>query len=526
MTFAEKLDLLMKITNTSNILLSRNIAMDASFISRLRRGNRTPAKNVTYLQSMADYFARNLRTDYQKTGLWEAIKQSSLIQPSETELLKPLEIIVYEWLNEKESPAADSINAFLDDIINFQFKKTEPPADVEIDKVPDIVVKEVDVFYGVEGKQAAVLTFLSLIVKSKSPQTLLLYSDEDMEWLTSKREFTAQWASLMSQLLRKGNRIKIIHSTNRNFDEMMTGIKRWVPLYMTGAIEPYYYPKNKDRLFRQTLFIAPDTPVAVTSSSVGNGTKNAANFLFTNNETVKALSEEYHDFLHLCRPLMHISTPANKKEYLTLLSEFEDEKTNTVLKADGLTGITMPLSVINSIMTRIEKSEREHFFSYHQKRLEMFLADIQKYSFTAICSMSNPEQILAGEVAVNFSDTLSGTSLFYTPDEYLQHLYNIIHLLETYDNFSICFTNDTHLEGVIVYVREDVGVLVVKTLSPSVAFAINENNITAAFWNYFQILLNKGLHSTTNRNHTLAKLKEFTDRIEEMNAAQNRCLIK
>jgi len=34
MTFAEKLDFLMTITNTSNSLLARNISIDASFISR------------------------------------------------------------------------------------------------------------------------------------------------------------------------------------------------------------------------------------------------------------------------------------------------------------------------------------------------------------------------------------------------------------------------------------------------------------------------------------------------------------
>lgn len=78
------------------------------------------------------------------------------------------------------------------------------------------------------------------------------------------------------------------------------------------------------------------------------------------------------------------------------------------------------------------------------------MEDIQKYSFTAICSLPDPEQILAGEVAVNFSDALSEAQLFYTPEEYLQHLHSIIHLLETYDNFSICLTNDKHLEGVIV----------------------------------------------------------------------------
>jgi len=365
MTFAEKLDLLMQITKTSNIVLARNIAMDASFISRLRRGNRTPAKNVTYLQAMAEYLARNCRTEYQKASLREVIIRSSQSQPSETELLQPLEILVYRWLNEKESSAADSINGFLDDIINFQFKKTVPDPVLEIDKITDIVSED-KVFYGVKGKQIAALTFLSLILKSKSPQTLFLYSDEDMGWLTGDREFTAQWASLLVQLLKSGNRIKIIHSTKRNFDEMMTGVKQWVPLYMTGAIEPYYYPKTKDGLFRQTFFIAPNTPVAVTSSSVGSGTKNAANFLFTNNETVMALSEEYQDFLHLCRPLMHISTPSNKKEYLSLLAEFEDEKANTLLKADGLTSITMPSSVVNSILTRIERSRRDPLLTYHQ----------------------------------------------------------------------------------------------------------------------------------------------------------------
>jgi hypothetical protein len=128
-------------------------------------------------------------------------------------------------------------------------------------------------------------------------------------------------------------------------------------------------------------------------------------------------------------------------------------------------------------------------------------------------------------VAINFSDTLSETQLFYTPEEYLQHLHSIIDLLETYDNFSICLTNDKHLAGVIVYVREDVGVLVVKTLSPSVVFAINESNITAAFWDYLQILLNKESNSTTKRNHTLEKLKEISDQLEEINSSGNRCHI-
>ncbi|KGK82454.1 hypothetical protein DP73_20555 [Desulfosporosinus sp. HMP52] len=527
MTFAEKLDLLMQITKTSNILLARNIALDASFISRLRRGNRTPAKNVTYLQAMAEYFARKCGNDCQKVSLREAIVHSSQIQATETELSQPLEIIIYEWLNEKESSSTDSINSFLETVINFKFKKSEPSSVIENANIP-IITSENEVFYGVKGKQTAAFTFLSLVLKSKCPQTLFLYSDEDMEWLTRDREFTAQWVSMLVQVLKKGNRIKMIHSTNRNFDEMMLGIQHWVPLYMTGAIEPYYYAKSKDGLFRQTFFVAPDTPAAVTSSSVESKTKNAANFLFTNHKTVQALSEEFLDFLHLCRPLMHISTPSNNsdnREYLSLLDEFEDEKNNTIIKADGLTSITMPPSVAISILTRIERSRREQLLALHQIRLGRFLEDIPKYRFTVICSLPNPEQILAGEVAVNFSDALSETQLFYTPDEYLQHLHGVIHLLETNENFSVYLTKDKHLEGVTIYVREDVGLFVVKTSAPLVVFAINESNITAAFWDYLQVLLNKESKSSQKRNFSLTKLKEVAHSLEGIQSTKNQCPI-
>lgn len=518
MTFAEKLDLLMKITNTSNSLLARSIALDASFISRLRRGDRTPAKNVTYLQGMAGYFARNCRADYQKAALWEAICSSSSISPVDAEAQNDLETVIAQWLKENETPAADSINEFLDGIINFQFKKAEPAAAVDIKQMPADAVSEVEVFYGVKGKRTAVLTFLSRVVKSKSPQTLLLYSDEDLGWLAGDREFTAQWALLLMQFLKSGGRIRIIHAINRNFDEMLTGIKQWVPLYMTGAIEPFYYPKTRDGLFHKTMFIAPDIPAAVTSSSIGGGagTENAANFLFNNQETIRTLVQEYHAFLHFCRPLMHISTSASKKEYPALLAEFENEKANAVFRADGLAGITLPLSVVNSMVTRLEEPQRELFLAYYQKRAERLFQDLKNNSFTVICTLPDPAQILAGKAAVDFSVIFDGALLHYTPEEYLRHLRSVIRLLETYKHFSVCLSSDQHLKGVTVYVKEDVGVLVIKPTLPAVVFAINESNMTAAFWDYFHNLLNKRANGSQNRSHTLEKLKEFADRLEKM----------
>lgn len=511
MTFAEKLDMLMKLTNTSNSVLARNISMDASFISRLRRGIRTPSKNVNYIQPMAAYFARNCRAEYEKAALWEAVKGSSKNLLAET---NNMEELIYRWLKETDEGKPDTINEFLNNVGHFQFKKTEPIAILHAD-LPDCrAVSEVEVYYGVAGKQNAVLTFLSLVLKSNKPQTLLLYSNEDMGWLTENPEFTLKWAALLAQVIKSGNRIKIIHTINRGFDEMLAAIKEWVPLYMTGSIEPYYYPRIRDGLFRRTLFIAPHT-AAVTSSSVGNSTKAAANFLFTDNNTVKALVEEFNGFLSLCRMLMRIYTPAGDEDYPALLAEFEDEERDTIVKTDTLTNITMPVDVVKSILARTQSSAKDQLLTYQQVRIEKFLKSLKKYSFTEILPIPDLKKILAGQVVVNYSDMLNESLLFYTPGEYCRHLASIIRLLKTYDNFHVHLTADTPLAGSMVYVREDVGVLLGKTMPPSVVFAINESNMTAAFWDYMNHLIKKEPHGKRNRQHTISALEAIVAGLEE-----------
>jgi hypothetical protein len=85
---------------------------------------------------------------------------------------------------------------------------------------------------------------------------MFLYSDEDMGWLT-ETGFRAKWMALLPQALRRGHRITIIHTVNRGFDEMLSAIEKWLPIYMTGAVEPYYCPRPRDGILLRTLFIAP-----------------------------------------------------------------------------------------------------------------------------------------------------------------------------------------------------------------------------------------------------------------------------
>ncbi len=504
MNFAEKLELLMNITNLSNSALARLISVDASAISRLRRGVRKPARKATYIEPMAQTFARMCKSDYHKIALKKAIEMDcpDLVF---TENLS-LESTIYEWLNNDKKYPSDSLDEFMHNFINFQFKKENSIAKIDDIKIIDYPSTEINTLYGKEGKQKAVLTFLSLVLDSSQPQTLYLYSDEDIEWLVDP-PFRVKWASLMVQIILKGHQIKIIHDVARNFDEMLSGINEWLPLYMTGVIEPYYYPKTRDGLFKQTIFIATET-AAITSFTV-NSNKNAPNLLITDKTMIYALIEEFKDFLILCRPLMHIFTPYNHSdEYLALLAEFEDEISNTIIKTNAFSCITMPPDIIKSIFSRANSPKKDLLISYHLKRLDKFNKKLKSSTFIEIITPATPAEVKEGKIPVDFSDMLNDIPLFYTPDEYLKHLKNIIKLLKSNENYQVIISPKKLLAGSMVYVKEDVGVLVGKTPLPSTIFAINESNMTAAFWDYMNAFIAKK-PSSHNRNQTIARLENI-----------------
>lgn len=513
MRFADKLELLMNITNTSNSRLARHVSLDASFVSRLRRGERSPAHGVSYIQAMSYYFARGCQADYQRVALAEAIRDPSLLKEGAPESLA---IIIEGWLRGDH----DVIDEFMDEFSRFQFKKasgkSEPPP-----PLPDIdngIEAAVELYYGTEGKRSAVLSFLARVLQEQKPRTLLLFSDEDLAWMTDDPEFTARWGHLMVQVLQAGHQVKIIHTITRNLDEMLAGIKGWVPLYMTGRVEPYYYPKARDGLFRRTLFIAPDC-AALTCSSVRGGSAQTVNLLLREMPAVAALTLEYNDFLALCRPLMHIFSHYNQDDYLSTLAEFEDEAGDSIVKTGSPSTLSMPAELLASITARSEDPAAARLILHQQRRSTEFHHRLQESNFTEMFCLPRLEAILAGEVAVSLYDIPDNAETFYTPGEFLLHLENIIRLLKNCANYHVHLAGAGQLAGSMLYVKEDVGVLVGKTALPPVVFAINEANLTAAFWDYMQGLLGDKHRDLRSRSRTIDELEDLAARLKAELAA-------
>ncbi len=477
MPFCEKLSFLMDVTKTSNSALAHAVKLDASYISRLRGGKRLCPRDDGCIYAMASYFARHCEADYQRRAIGDALGTHAL--PQDTAALSPL---LARWLSAEKSGEAGAIGQFLGGLSGLRPALTIPASTVVSSEVKQTPL---EVFYGVEGKRRAVLTFLSEVAERKSPQTLLLFSDEETGWMADDPMFARQWAALMFRVLKEGNSIRIIHTIQRDLDEMLRAIGQWMPLYMTGNIEPYFYPKKRDGIFKRTLFIAPET-AAVVSSSVGESVFEAANLLFRDATAVSAYTAEFTQYLRLCRPLMRIFTSRDGNACVDALLEFEQQTADTLVCTESLSLLTMPEDLLRRILLRADFKNREAILLLHTKRRGLFLELLQTCRFYELIRLPSSEELSAGTVKLALSEMLRGGALCYTAEEYKEHLAAILELMKSFPNYRAYTGNFREQGGYAVYVRDSSGVFIFKTSEPPVVLFMNDGNMVAAFWDYLQ----------------------------------------
>lgn len=513
MHFSEKLNFLMDITKTTNSALARYVILDASYISRLRNGKRRSPNNEEIINQMAAYFARNCSEEYQRKAVMDALALNPF--PNN---IHALTNAITLWLLAEKDNTQELVAQFLGNlsaIENSQTLKTGYQG-----KDMDFPRDEIAIYYGVEGKRQAAIYSLSEMISLDKPQTLLLFSDEETSWMMGDPVFTRQWAALMFQMIARGHRIKIIHTISRHLDEMLSAINQWMPLYMTGAIEPFYYSKKRDGVFARTLFIAPGT-MALVSSSVNGETARAANVLHRNPTAVAAYEEEFIQYLRLCQPLMLIFTAKDREAALFTLTEFEKERCNTLIKTESLSLLTMPEKLFSQILKR-SGLEKEKYQQYYRLCAENFRQSVRANSFIEIIKLPELQDVIDGQVKIALSSMMAGGAINYTPQEYLLHLQNIIILLRTYENYHVCLVHGPVEDRYTVYVKEDSGVLVAKTSLPPVVLAMSESNMTASFWDFFQAMTGARILDNQGNTNTIWKLMGYIDQLNKLIIKENQ----
>jgi len=503
---ADKLDFLMKATGTKNNMLGRALSFDASHISRIRSGSRSLPSHRDFIVPSAAYFARAVKTATQRNALARRIcpGQKWPDTPEGATLL------IAQWLS-KDVQALDyaSLERTLkENDALLSLSNPEHP-------VADAATK---FFLGNEGKRQCVLRFLTELAARKEPVTLLLHSEENMEWIYEKPEFARQWGLLLLELLKQGGHIMIIHVLNRTFEELLEAVSKWAPLYASGSIEPYYYPKLRDNVFRRTLFIARGIS-AIGACTTGDPGENRLNMLTRDPAAVKALEQEFHDFLSLCRPLMQIFTSANFSKAITVLSSFRKAEGELLQFHMTPSLLALPEEVAERFARRSGLAGFTDFLADH-KRWLFRQGKGSAQTVTDFLYLPAVSDLSGGKVQVPLTRLSGFPDLFYSPEEYRLHLQAALHRMEQTNAYRVVLLSPDTVHPLTgrpvtptfsIVASRQAGVLLFSTQSSENLFYIKEPNLTSAFCEYLEGFTKKA----ASREETLEKLRQYIAELDK-----------
>ena len=253
--FCRNLNELLETFAIGNMELARYLSYDASYLSRIRSGQRTPRDAAAFALSVGRFVARRCQSGGERERLASLIGASLPADGGNEEYARG----VAQYLRAGSYPeSAGNMERFLQKMDEFDLEEYIRVIHFDEMKAPTspIQLPTARFYTGLSELMEAQLDFLKATVLSRSASPVTMYSDLPMTEMSKDSQFPKKWMFGMAMMLKKGLRLNMIHNVDRPFHEMMLGLESFIPMYMTGQISPYYLSGMQTSAFRHMLWVS------------------------------------------------------------------------------------------------------------------------------------------------------------------------------------------------------------------------------------------------------------------------------
>ena len=461
--------------------LAKYLNFDASYISRIRNGQRTPANPLDFAEKVAGFLAKRYANDTYKSTI------ASVTGCKETDLtdVSTCQSLLLEWLTNGSSHSASSMTSFLEKLDSFNLDEYIRAIHFDELKVPTVPFQlpTSKSYYGIQEMMESELAFLKATVLSKSSTPVTMYSDMPMGEMAKDPDFPKKWMFGMAMMLKKGLHLNQIHNINRSFEEMMLGLESWIPMYMTGQISPYYLNEKQDHIFSHFLKVSGS--VALTGEAILGYHSEGKYYLTKNKDEVAYYQKRASRLLSKAQPLMDIYREDRQRAYEQFWQTDAAVEGKRCFVLSSFSLFTATDDLIERILdeNHVPETDRTQILQY--AATQRSIAD----TILAHSPITEELPILTKEEFLRFPMTLSLSGMFYEKDivyrwqDYEEHLCQIQEYQRLHANYKAIKNASSAFRNIQIYIHEGKWVLVSKNKTPSIHFLIRHPKMRDAFEN-------------------------------------------
>ena len=458
-----------KLIETFNINargLAKALNFDASYLSRIRNGERIPSNKEAFVSSLAAFVLKKYEIQSYKDSYYLLFNEKEKITLSK----------IREWIITNKKEEVGDVDNFLSTLDEFNLNDYIKAIKFDELKVPNIPFYKArcKTYYGVEEMKKGELEFFKATVLSKSKEDIFMCSDMPMEDMAEDKEFGKKWMFAIAMCLKKGLHLNIIHNLDRPFNEMMLGLESWIPIYMTGQVSPYYLKEVKNSVYHHFNYVSG--VVALTGECIKGYHDKGKYYLTNNSRELEYYREKSNLLLKKANPLMDIYS----SEDLDKFERFLENESKTVGTRKRILA-TLPLFTISDPILKkilrennIDSNDVSRIIRY-KKEQEKVISTILKHSVITdnICKYNKND----------FSDDvyldIDGIKVKYKYEEYVEHFNSTKEFSKKNANYKISISEKT-FSNITISILEDNYAIISKKSNPVIHFVIRHPKLVGA----------------------------------------------
>ena len=458
--------------------LSRFSSYDASLLSKIRTGNKTPSKPKIFIENVCGFVVKKYKLEDDKKAVAILIGCNLKDLKDNSSYYNKL----FKWFSTNLVPANNYIDDFLNNLDKFDLNEYIKAIHFDEMKVPTIPFYKATskTYYGIEEMKKGELDFFKATVLSKNNEPVFMCSDMPMEDMAQDVEFGKKWMYAIAIMLKKGLHLNIIHNVDRPFNEMMLGLESWLPIYMTGQVSPYFLKGLQNNIYCHFNYVSG---VAALYGECINGYHDKGKYaLTTNKNDISYYKAKAQCLLSKATSLMDIYKEDSQNAFNAFLSSSVKTKASRrrIL-------FSLPIHTIsNNLLFKILKHNNVSAESIKaiqesvEFQKEILKNTIEQNVIEDEISILSKEEFEKSKPLLFLADIFYDKRIYYTYEEYLEH----INLTKKYEkenkNYKISVNNNNTFKNIQILVYEKNWVMISKANSPSIHFVIHHPKLRNA----------------------------------------------
>ena len=461
--------------------LCRSTNYDSSTIFRFRNGSRRPADPEQFAAAVASFAAREINSPADLSVLAELIGEETDDRAVRYEKIK-------DWLlnGDGKKSGDNGISGFLNKLDEFDLNEYIKAIHFDEMKVPllPFQLPTSKYYYGLYEMMESELDFLKATVLSKSKDDVTLYSDMPMTEMAKDPDFPKKWMYGMALMLKKGLHLNNIHNIDRSFEEMMLGLESWIPMYMTGQINPYYLKKTQSGAFNH--FLRVSGAAALSGEAIAGCHDRGRYYLSKTRDDISYYKNRAEDLLKNASPLMDIYREDSARGLRAfLLADAENTgKRRNILSVPPL--YSAEPEFLEELLKKreIPAEDIDNILEFARSQRELAKKILKNGSITDEIPIISREEFERHPAVLPLSGMFYGKDIRLTYDEFSEHIGQTERFMQTHENYIAEFTKANAFRNLQILIHEGQWAMISKGNAPAIHFVIHHPKLRSAIENF------------------------------------------